>query len=86
MDNRPRPAFSANELRASLGMPDAIENDPDAMTAVEIADATDCPINTVRRYLKIAVADGSWISVGRQRRKKPDGWMYYAEGYKQAEG
>ena len=84
MDDRPRPAFSANELRASLGLPDVIVNDPDAMTIKEIAAATNgLSSSTVHRHVLQALARGTWVCVGPQRRLRIDGVRYWADGYKE---
>jgi hypothetical protein len=82
-DDRPRPTFSANELRESLGIPECIA-DPDALTIPEIAEEAGIAEMTARRYVRLRVEDGSWICVGRVMRTSANGVAFYAEGYKRA--
>lgn len=84
MDDRPRPGFSANELRASLGLPAVIVNDPDAMTIKEIAERADISSSTAHRHVLRAIAAGTWVCVGSQRRLRSDGVPFWADGYKPA--
>lgn len=83
-NDRPRPTFSANELRASLGLPAAAVNDPEAMTLTEIAIQADIAPSTAHRHVLKSVALGTWICVGPQRRLRSDGVPFYADGYKPA--
>lgn len=85
MDDRPRPTFSANDLRASLGLPDVVVNDPDAMTIKELAEWADASENTIRRRLTIALKTGTWVSVGLQRRYRGNGARYDVEAFKRTE-